>query len=166
MLTLRPTTADDLPFVLACEQDPEAGPYISGWTHARHLAALADPDCVHSILVADADGRALGFALVFGATSPNHCIELRRLVCRERGRGFGRAAVRAVKALAFGRLAAHRLWLDVQLRNARARALYRSEGFIEEGVMRECVLVDGVYLSMALMSLLRQEYPGGATLPG
>jgi len=158
MIRLRPTTAADLDFVLACEADPAASPYITRWTRQRHAEALEDPDCVHSILETVADGRAVGFALVFGAISPNQCIELRRLVCSERGRGHGREALRQVQHLAFEHLGAHRLWLDVQIRNTRAHALYRDEGFRDEGVLRESVLVDGEYLSMAVLSVLVTEY--------
>ena len=161
MIRLRPTTPDDLDFVLACEADPAAAPYITRWTRQRHAEALEDPDCVHSIVVDAADDHAVGFALVFGATSPNHSVELRRLVCRERGQGHGRLAVRAVKQLAFEHLGAHRLWLDVQVRNTRAHALYRQEGFQDEGVLRESVLADGVYQSMAILGVLVGEYRRG-----
>ncbi|PZO38752.1 MAG: hypothetical protein DCF17_14225 [Shackletoniella antarctica] len=43
------------------------------------------------------------------------------------------------KRLVFDTLKAHRLWLDVKSKNSRARYLYRSEGFVEEGFMRECL---------------------------
>ena len=41
--------------------------------------------------------------------------------------------------MAFRDLGAHRFWLDVKARNLRAQALYRSEGFVEEGRLRESV---------------------------
>jgi diamine N-acetyltransferase len=158
-IVLRPSREADLDFVLECERDPAVAPYVSGWTRDRHREALADPDCRHHILTHPADGRPLGFAMLFGCVSPHRCLELRRLACRERGRGFGRSALRALRRRAFDELGAHRLWLDVQLRNPRAIALYRSEGFREEGVLRECLFLDGHYLSMALMSMLRHERP-------
>ena len=67
--------------------------------------------------------------------------------------------MRLVIDLAFGELGAHRLWLDVKDFNERAIALYRSEGFVEEGRKRECVLVDGRYESLVLMSMLEHERP-------
>ena len=51
----------------------------------------------------------------------------------EKGRGHGRAALRLAIELAFEEHGAHRLWLDVKPHNERARALYRSAGFVEEG---------------------------------
>jgi RimJ/RimL family protein N-acetyltransferase len=40
--------------------------------------------------------------------------------------------------MAFRDLGAHRFWLDVKSANVRALTLYRSEGFVEEGRLREC----------------------------
>jgi RimJ/RimL family protein N-acetyltransferase len=48
----------------------------------------------------------------------------------------------------FDELGAHRLWLDVFEHNARARHVYRSMGFAEEGV-------DG---SLVVMSMGEDEY--------
>lgn len=96
--------------------------------------------------------------MLFGVTSRNRTIELRRIVIVDKGAGIGRAALRGVKALAFGRLEAHRLWLDVKSNNQRARHLYESEGFLEEGVMRECLLEDDGFESLVLMSILRREH--------
>lgn len=42
-----------------------------------------------------------------------------------------------IKKIVFDKLKAHRLWLDVRLKNYRAQQLYQSEGFIKEGVLRE-----------------------------
>ena len=78
--------------------------------------------------------------------------------CRE-GTGYGRSAVRSVQRLAFRELGAHRLWLDVKLHNARARHLYQTEGFVEEGVLRECLRrADGGYDSLVVMSRLAREF--------
>ena len=100
----------------------------------------------------------LGFVLLFGLASPHHAIEFRRIVSGPKGRGFGRQAVREVKRIAFDRMNAHRLWLDVKRTNDRARHLYSTEGFVEEGVMRECLLEGGIYESLVIMSMLRVEY--------
>jgi RimJ/RimL family protein N-acetyltransferase len=68
---------------------------------------------------------------------------------------------------------AHRLWLDVFVTNTRARRLYASLGFREEGLLRDAILRDGEFHSQVLMSLLEHEYTerqpqtaGAVTLPG
>ncbi len=43
--------------------------------------------------------------------------------------------------------------------NTRAQALYASEGFVEEGRLRESVRIDGGYDSLIVMSVLDREYP-------
>ena len=69
-----------------------------------------------------------------------------------------RACVRLLKQMAFRDLHAHRFWLDVKSRNERAQALYRSEGFVEDGRLRESVRTDDGYDSLIVMSMLDREY--------
>lgn len=157
MIELVPTSPSDLPRVVAAEADQDASPFIIPWAEARHVEALSDPDCAHLAIREIETGEWLGFVLLFGLASPHHAIELRRIVCVRKGAGTGRAALRAVVRLAFGALNAHRLWLDVKTTNSRARHLYLSEGFREEGVMRECLLGAGGFESLVLMSLLSND---------
>ena len=49
-------------------------------------------------------------------------------------------------------------WLDVFETNGRARRVYQAYGFRYDGVMREAILLDGEYHTLALMSLLDREY--------
>ena len=78
-----------------------------------------------------------------------------------KGKGFGRESLKLIKMIAFEELKAHRLWLDVREKNERAQNLYKSEGFIEEGILRECILHEGVYESLIMMSILESEYIKG-----
>ena len=86
----------------------------------------------------------------------------------DQGQGLGRACVRLLKRMAFRDLHAHRFWLDVKQLNVRALALYASEGFVEEGRLRESVRVtiDGAdgYDSLIVMSLLDREYQARVAL--
>jgi RimJ/RimL family protein N-acetyltransferase len=80
------------------------------------------------------------------------------MVVQGKGNGVGRAALRAVKKIAFDDLGAHRLWLDVKTHNLPAKALYDSEGFVEEGLLRESVRTDAGYESLVVMSMLQREF--------
>ena len=60
--------------------------------------------------------------------------------------------------MAFRDLGAHRFWLDVKALNTRAQALYRSEGFVEEGRLRESVRTGDGYDSLVVMSMLEAEH--------
>jgi RimJ/RimL family protein N-acetyltransferase len=57
-------------------------------------------------------------------------------------------------------LGAHRFWLDLKVRNTRAKALYDSEGFVVEGELRDAVKVAGGFDSLIVMSMLQPEFTG------
>jgi RimJ/RimL family protein N-acetyltransferase len=66
--------------------------------------------------------------------------------------------------MAFRDLSAHRFWLDVKTLNERAYQLYRSEGFVEEGRLRESVRAGDGYDSLIVMSMLDREYDARVAL--
>ena len=154
-LALRPTRADDLGYVVAAESDADNAPYLAPSPRAEHEGFLGDPRQRH--LIAEVEGRPVGFVLM-RLHPEDRAVELRRLAVTEKGRGYGRATLRAVARAAFEEHGAHRLWLDVKPHNERARALYRSEGFVEEGVLRDALLTGDRFESLLVMSLLRPEW--------
>jgi diamine N-acetyltransferase len=155
---LRPTMQSDLDFVLSLEQDPENLPFITPWERTQHEAAIRFPDFRHFILEAGPELDAAGFVILIGCRSQHQSLELKRMVVRAKGQGHGRATLRLVKKVAFDDLGAHRLWLDVKKRNTSAQALYASEGFVQEGLLRESVRVPGGFESLIVMSMLQAEF--------
>jgi RimJ/RimL family protein N-acetyltransferase len=91
-------------------------------------------------------------------------VELKRIVLQPKGRGLGRASVRLLKQMAFRDLGAHRFWLDVKQLNTRAQHLYLTEGFIEEGRLRESVRAGDGWDSLIVMSMLDREYQARTAL--
>ncbi|MRD48938.1 GNAT family N-acetyltransferase [Caenimonas koreensis] len=161
---LRPTMSSDLEYVVSLEQDPENNPFITPWDRTQHEAAIRFPDFRHFIIEAGEDLAAAGFLILIGCRSPHQSLELKRMVIQAKGFGFGRAALRAAKKIAFDDLHAHRFWLDVKSRNSRAKALYDSEGFVEEGCLREAVKLENGFESLIVMSMLRTEFTGRRSL--
>ncbi len=155
-MVLREMTSADVPAVVAWERHSENSAFIMPWSAARHLSALEDADCRYFII--EDEGRSVGFVLLAGLQGENSAIEFRRIVVAEKGQGFGRAAVEAVKGYCFEVLDAHRLWLDVFDDNSRARSLYASAGFRLEGTLRESVKTPGGFRSLVVMSMLQPEY--------
>ena len=155
---LRPTMSSDLEFVLSLEQDADHLPYITPWERTQHEAAIRFPDFRHFIVEGGEGLEAVGFVILIGCKSRHQSLELKRMVVRSKGEGLGRAALREVKKIAFGDLHAHRLWLDVKQHNTRAKALYDSEGFVVEGVLRESVRVESGFESLVVMSMLQPEF--------
>ena len=161
---LRPTMQSDLDFVLTLEQDRENLPFITPWERMQHEAAIRFPDFRHFIIEGGAGLDAAGFLILIGCRSQNQSLELKRMVVQSKGAGYGRAALRVAKKVAFDDLRAHRLWLDVKDGNSRAQALYDSEGFMVEGRLRDAVKVPGGYESLVVMSMLQSEFLGRRSL--
>jgi diamine N-acetyltransferase len=157
---LRPTMTSDLDFVVSLEQAQDNAALVTPWERTQHEAAIRFPDFRHFIVEGGEDLSAVGFLILIGCRNPNLSIELKRMVIQAKGAGFGRAALRVAKRVAFDDLGAHRFWLDVKKRNARAKALYDSEGFVVEGELRDAVKTDGGFESMIVMSMLQSEFLG------
>lgn len=156
-IRLRDTTEDDLDFVFDAEQATENRIFVSTWTREQHLSAVASEDSAHLIIEEINGGRRVGYIILAGLADRNQSIEFRRIVVTEKNKGYGREALRLVKEFAFGQSNAHRLWLDVKEQNARARHVYESEGFIVEGVLRECLKSETGFESLVVMAILRGE---------
>lgn len=163
-LKLRLTVLSDLEYVQSVETDAHNRPFITPWERTQHEAALRIPDFRHFIVEAGQSGSRDGFIILQGCRNRHRSVELKRIVLQTKGQGLGRACVRLLKRMAFRDLHAHRFWLDVKSLNQRALALYASEGFVEEGRLRESVRVGDGYDSLVVMSLLDREYEARVAL--
>jgi diamine N-acetyltransferase len=163
---LRPTMLSDLDWVVSVEHDGANRPFITPWERTQHEGAIRFPDSRHFIVEAGDDWRRAGFVIVQGCRNPQRSVELKRIVLQPAGQGLGlgRACVRLLEQMAFRDLKAHRFWLDVKSLNTRALALYASEGFVEEGRLRESVRVDDGWDSLIVMSMLDREYQARVAL--
>ena len=157
-IELRQTTETDLQYVLSAESDQENRRFITVWPEEKHREVLDAANIEHLIVEFKPMNQRIGFVILAGLQSEHRNIEFMRIVITEKGKGYGRAAVRAIKRHAFETLAAHRLWLDVKEHNMRARALYENEGFRYEGTLRECLKGQEGFESLVVMSMLEQEY--------
>jgi len=163
-IRLRPTMLSDLDYVISVEQDEHNQPFITPWERVQHEGAVRFPDFRHFIIEAGSGYERAGFVILQGCRNPHHSVELKRIVLQPKGRGLGRACVRLLKQMAFRDLHAHRFWLDVKTLNTRAQTLYASEGFVEEGRLRESVRVGEGYDSLIVMSMLDREYQARVAL--
>lgn len=161
---LRPTMLSDLDYVISVEQDERNQPFITPWERIQHEGAVRFPDFRHFIVEAGPGMPSAGFVILQGCRNPHRSVELKRIVLQTKGLGFGRASVRLLKRMVFRDLRAHRFWLDVKTLNVRAQVLYASEGFAEEGRLRESVRVGDGYDSLIVMSMLDREYQARVAL--
>ena len=169
-MLLRLATSDDILGIVALERLPESARFVGQWSKERHRAAFAGNDARYFVcdassfspevseLEIDGGVKLRAFGILRGLAETSGSIELKRLVVHPPGRGFGRQILTELLHIAFDDFHAHRFFLDVFEDNARARHLYRSLGFVEEGVMREAALRNGEYCSLCLMSMLDREW--------
>jgi RimJ/RimL family protein N-acetyltransferase len=76
----------------------------------------------------------------------------------ERGKGYGTEAVELLIRFGFTDLNLNRIYLHVFSTNERARRTYQRVGFLSEGKLREAAFIDGEYVDMDVMGLLKREY--------
>jgi RimJ/RimL family protein N-acetyltransferase len=52
----------------------------------------------------------------------------------------------------------HRIFLRVYATNPRAMACYKAAGFLQEGVLRQAIYKNGVYIDEIIMGILKDEW--------
>lgn len=151
------TVESDIDTIVSMESEVENSMFIIPNTKEEHHQLLNDENIEHLLLKSEND-ELIGFAILAGIENRHNNIEFRRIVIKTKGKGYGRDAIREITTYCFEILKCHRLWLDVLESNSRARHLYHSEGFKEEGKLRNCVLIRDKYLNLIVMSMLENEY--------
>ena len=157
-IAVRPTTRTDLDYVMKIERDPENAPFIRQWSIDQHQSAILDDNIAHLMVQKTSDNQTIGYIILVGLKNPDQSIEFKRIVIKDKNEGYGREAVQLVKKIVFENLGAHRLWLEVMENNSRAIQLYKSEGFISEGLHRESLKQGEHFVSLQVMSILAHEY--------
>lgn len=168
-VTLRPVTRDDLPRFLAFFNDVEvelAGggdpPTPQTVEQVRKFFEVdADrPDPFKTNFAIEAEGKLIGSCGLFEIDETARNCELGIGIGDKEywGRGYGRDAVKVLLDYAFRLRNFRRVWLEVHAGNERAIRAYKARGFVEEGRLREHAWLDGRYVDMMLMGVLRDEW--------
>lgn len=165
--TLRAITREDLPRLWEFRQDLDLG-FLADDDPPRPLSLAR--------MVAEFDeGKGRPFVLEFAIEAEDLCIGdcglshldetagtcLLYVTIGDRrywGRGCGRDAVRLLLRYAFHIRNLHRVWLSVHSNNERAIRCYRACGFVEEGRLRRHLWIDGAYVDLVHMGILREEW--------
>ncbi len=169
MVVLRPIRAQDADAMWDMCQDEE-GNRLTG-TVVEFTRDQVESWCAS---VAERDGRAdwaithgsddyLGEIVVNAIDAHSRNANLRlSLRPGQRGRGFGGEAISLVLDYVFAPapegLGLHRIALDVLSINPRARALYESLGFVQEGRLREAHRDGSHWCDVIDMGLLAEEW--------
>lgn len=74
-----------------------------------------------------------------------------------RSKGHGTEAVKLLCRFGFADLNLHRIYLHVFETNSRAIRAYEKSGFVREGSLREAAFIDGKWLDVAVMGLIKNN---------
>lgn len=142
--------------IMEWERHPDNSPFIGAFSYERHQQVITDPNERHFKFINHRNAM-IGYAMLAGFKHEHRFFELRRITIAEKGRGYGRQALRLIKNYCFNEKAGHRLWLDVYDFNHRARELYLSEGFKENGMLSHEAKDQKHPQRMIVMSILKQS---------
>ncbi|MFK7809597.1 MAG: GNAT family N-acetyltransferase [Saprospiraceae bacterium] len=158
MVLINLATIDDLDQIILCENTKHNKRFICPNSEEEHKSNFANEDIDYLVIRAQNDKRFIGYIILAGKNNSSNKIELRRIALLERGKGYGRKAIQWVKDYVFKDLGKNRLELDVFDFNEIGRKLYLSEGFIEEGIIRQVFLTEKGYQNLVIMSILKKDY--------
>jgi len=178
-VVLRPFRPDDVEAMGAVLADPDvlrltgsvtttaeieaAVPELDDRTRRWYSSRAAQADRLDLAIVDRASGRCVGEVVLNELRPEQDACNLRILVGPEgRDRGLGSEAVRLVLDHAFATTDLHRISLDVQADNVRARRAYAGAGFRVEGLLRDEHTFDGVRSDTVLMAVLRTDREAAA----
>ncbi len=156
-MSLRPATADDIPFIRSLTTRPDYAPFI-GDADAAQLQAWIDSPAARVVIWEPGDKR--GFAVFREIGDPSGRVELFRIALDRAGGGRGDAFFAALLDHAFARLNAARMWFDASGENPRAMKVYERAGCRREGIQRAhwfrpCL---GRAVDLHLFGILRSEW--------
>jgi putative acetyltransferase len=154
---IRAVAADDMAAIHEIRKQPLVRRFTPAMPSDRFVDYLAKWGPNDHVLVAEIDGRVIGYAgLHLRDGKRRHSAWLGIAVHDEfAGRGAGQALMQGLLDLADRWIGLMRVDLEANADNQRAIAMYRRFGFVDEGVFKKAYFVDGEYVDALLMARLR-----------
>jgi len=130
-LVIRKARIDDIGFMCEAELHGDNSPWVGHWPPDFRNEKFGDRD-VLQMIVESKDGGAVGFIIFIDMLNPKEKIQLKRIVITEKGKGYGKEALRLSQRLAFEVFGTKRLYLGTKAANIRAQTIYKAVGFIAD----------------------------------
>jgi RimJ/RimL family protein N-acetyltransferase len=164
---LRPMRQDDVIRQHEFNQDIELygldsdEPHVSPLERAQAFYNSRTQDETNRVVFAiEVDGQYIGNCGLKGLNNRHGNAELGIMIGDRDywGRGYGREAINLLLHYAFHYLGVRRIELTTHAKNERAIRCYLACGFVEEGRPRKVVWIEGEYVDLVNMGLLREEW--------
>ena len=165
---LRPLEREDLPRCVEWFSDPEVRrhltvylPFSLAQEERWYEGLLNQLERLETVLMAieTLEGVHIGNLGLHAIDWKNRSAELGITIGEKAywGQGCGTDAIRTLLRLGFEEMNLHRIFLRVDVDNARAIRCYEKVGFRREGTSRDAVFRDGRYYDQYVMSILESE---------
>jgi len=167
---LRPARRDDLDTLLKWSNDPETTKWLlidppmtrageSVWLDYM-LSSTTDRLFVICRVGGAEDGTPIGTISLSQISRKHRKARVGIAIFEEaaRNHGLGTEAMELLLDHSFYALGLHRVELDVFEDNERAIRSYKKCGFVSEGIVRECYVKNGKFITVILMSILEDEW--------
>jgi putative acetyltransferase len=154
---IRAVRPDDGPALMDIRRQPEVMRYTPAMPSDRHTDLYARWGSNDHVLVAELDGRVVGYAgLHVRDGKRRHSAWLGIAVHDEfAGRGAGQLLLKGLLDLSDQWIGLTRVDLESFVDNERAIAMYRRFGFVDEGRQKNAYFIDGAFGDALLMARVR-----------
>ena len=157
-LRLRRAEITDLDYIFNLQYKPENIKFIYPFSRNFHAAIINSDNAENmDVIIEEIEtGAAVGYFMLCELNDIG--IEWRHVIIDKKGVGYGRESLNLLMQWSFEIKKFHRGWLDCKVYNKVALHLYESSGLKREGIMRECIFINGIYEDLILLSILDREY--------
>ena len=169
---LRGIDKEDLPLFVSWLNDPDVRRYLSLYTplsnaqEVKWFEYLANHCLAEQPLMIEVQNekgwKAVGDISYINVDQQSRNAELGVFIGDKEfwGKGIGTKAISLMLDYGFKTLNFHRVYLRVFAPNQRGVHCYEKIGFKHEGNMREAYFLDGEYVDVLFMSILKEEWRG------
>lgn len=184
MISIRPIQESDLDNLMSWVNNPEIISRFVAFSREEPFTREEELDYIRYV---QASNKTHVYSVFEGETyvgqvglmSLDSCSFNARVSClicskEHMGKGYATRALELLMEKAFTVHGLNKLWLQVSMPNVRAARVYRRVGFLQEAILKQEYLIDGEFVDMLRMYMLRDMWierydisddPGAKVLP-
>lgn len=164
-IMLRPVELEDSRILSAWLNDRDTNKgldiiYPLSKRYADNFTLEAEEEKKKVFIIDDEDYKPIGIVIIDKIKwEYRHCeVGIAIYKKEKRQKGYGKDALKTLLEFIFNDMNLELVYLNVLEENTLAVNLYKSLGFVEEGILRNRYFRDGKYFDVISMSILREEF--------